>query len=170
MLQGSIDVKSIQGKGSSFTVTLPFMTSPTQASEPEDKPAEIPHHSCSFHLLLAEDNEMNRDIETTILQAAGHQIDAAVNGQEAADLFIHSAPGTYTAILMDLQMPVLNGYDATKVIRSSDHPQARTIPIIAVSADVLPEDMARAMACGMNDYISKPIDYKDLTAHLAKFL
>ena len=83
--------------------------------------------------------------------------------------FTASVPGTYDAIFMDIQMPVMDGYEATRAIRRSSHPEARTMPIIAVTADVFSEDVAKALACGMNDYISKPIDYPKLIKALLKF-
>ena len=116
----------------------------------------------SIRILLVEDNAMNREIALSILQEAGFSVDAAVDGQDAVDIFTKSAAGTYQCILMDIQMPVMNGYEATRAIRRSAHPEAAVVPIIAVTADVFPEDVSRAMACGMNDYISKPIDYHKL--------
>ena len=122
-----------------------------------------------LHILLVEDNEMNREIAVAILEQAGLQITTAVNGQDAVNQFTASIPGTYDAIFMDIQMPVMDGYEATRAIRRSSHPEARTMPIIAVTADVFSEDVAKALACGMNDYISKPIDYPKLIKALLKF-
>ena len=121
-------------------------------------------------LLLAEDNEMNREIAIAILEQAGITIDSAIDGQDVLEQFQAAPPGTYHAILMDIQMPVMNGYEATKAIRASHHPEAKSIPIIAVTADVFTDDIARAMSSGMNDYISKPIDYPKLFNVLKKFL
>ena len=123
-----------------------------------------------LHILLVEDNDMNREIAVAILEKSGMNISTAVDGQDAVTQFTTSVPGTYDCIFMDIQMPVMDGYEATRAIRSSAHPEARTIPIIAVTADVFAEDVSRALACGMNDYISKPIDYKKLIKALLKFI
>ena len=97
-------------------------------------------------------------------------MDTAVNGQEAVDQFQQAPPATYQGILMDVQMPVLDGYEATKAIRHSGHPQAQSICIIGLSADVFADDVAKGIACGMNDYISKPVDAKKLANILARSL
>ena len=123
-----------------------------------------------IRILLVEDNEMNREIAVALLQESGLVIDTAVNGRDALSKFTSSAPETYQCIFMDIQMPIMNGYEATRAIRSSAHPRAASIPIIAVTADVFPEDIARALSCGMNDYISKPIDYPKLIKALLKFI
>ena len=122
-----------------------------------------------LHILLVEDNEMNREIAVAILEESGMKISTAIDGKDAVARFTEAAPGTYDCIFMDIQMPVMDGYAATRAIRSSAHPEARTIPIIAVTADVFAEDVSRALACGMNDYISKPIDYHKLITALLKF-
>ena len=124
----------------------------------------------NIRILLVEDNEMNREIAVALLQESGLIIDTAVDGRDALDKFTASDPGTYQCIFMDIQMPVMNGYEATRAIRSSAHPEAAAVPIIAVTADVFPEDIARALSCGMNDYISKPIDYPKLIKALLKFV
>lgn len=113
---------------------------------------------CGRHVLLAEDNELNREIAEEILKAWGVSVTCAENGQAAADTFMASAPGTYDAILMDIQMPVLDGYAAAAVIRASGSPEARTIPIIAMTANAFHEDVVMALSAGMNNHISKPID------------
>ena len=138
-------------------------------NKPEPATPQEKHQLSGIHILLVEDNEMNREIAVAILQESGLSIETAINGKDAVEQFTASAPGTYQCIFMDIQMPVMNGYDATRAIRRSSHPEAATIPIIAVTADVFSEDVARALACGMNDYISKPIDYKKLIQALLKF-
>lgn len=168
MMHGSIEVRSVKGKGTSFFISLPLQGVKAQSEETEEKPAD----EISFvgmRLLLVEDNEMNREISETILEQHGFVIDTAVDGQDAVDKFTAAEAGTYKAILMDVQMPVLDGYGATKAIRRSAHPEAGTIPIIAVTADVFTDDVARVMACGMNDYLSKPIDFDKLLEKLRKF-
>lgn len=123
-----------------------------------------------IRILLAEDNVMNMEIAKEILGSYGMIIDGVENGKEAAELFEQSEEGTYQAILMDIQMPIMNGYMASKKIRSSKHPQAETIPIIALTADAFTEDINRALAAEMNDHISKPIDFKQLYKTLLKYI
>ena len=108
--------------------------------------------------LIAEDNELNAEILTEMLSMEGAKCELAVNGQEAVDMFKKSEPGYYDIILMDVQMPVLNGYDATKQIRASDHPKASTIPIVAMTANTFAEDVRNALDSGMNGHLGKPID------------
>ncbi|WP_343250195.1 transporter substrate-binding domain-containing protein [Diplocloster hominis] len=121
-------------------------------------------------ILLAEDNELNMEIAKEILTGYGLEIDGVVNGQEAVERFEASDEGTYQAILMDIQMPVLNGYAAAQIIRAGTHPQAAVIPIIALTADAFVEDINRALAAGMNGHVSKPIDFPQLCETLAEFL
>ncbi|SHL04107.1 Signal transduction histidine kinase [Selenomonas ruminantium] len=169
MMQGSIEVRSTQGEGTSFYVSLPLQG----VQELPEAAAGTATEEISFdgvRLLLVEDNEMNREISETILEQHGFVIDTAVDGQDAVDKFMAAAPGTYKAILMDVQMPVLDGYGATQAIRRSNHPEAASIPIIAVTADVFTDDVARVMSCGMNDYLSKPIDFDKLIATLRKYM
>lgn len=123
-----------------------------------------------MHLLLAEDNLMNQEIAVDILEKVGIVVDTAMNGQEACDRFLSAEPGTYQVILMDIQMPLLDGYQATKKIRTSRHEEAASIPIIAMTANAFTEDVAAALACGMNDHISKPIDYTKLFQALTKII
>ena len=123
-----------------------------------------------LHLLLAEDNPLNQELCLELLKSRGISSDCAVNGKEALELFTNSAPGTYALILMDIQMPVLDGYQTTQAIRSSMHPQAQTIPIISLSADAFTEDIRRAYASGMNDHVSKPIVPEELFAAITRVL
>ena len=122
------------------------------------------------HLLLVEDNVMNMEIASIILFKMGFTITPVTNGLEACEVFAASEPHEYDAILMDVQMPLLNGYDATRRIRASAHPAAATIPIIAMTANAFAEDVADALECGMNDHIAKPIDVEGLQRTLAKHL
>lgn len=123
----------------------------------------------NVRVLLAEDNTMNMDIAVTILEKAGIKVDQAVNGQEAYDIFTSHEAGTYHMILMDVQMPILNGYEATRKIRESNHPEAKTIPIIAMTANAFAEDVAEALSKGMNAHIAKPVNYDKLFELLQKF-
>jgi CheY-like chemotaxis protein len=123
-----------------------------------------------IRVLLAEDNEMNREIAVSILEKSGLVIDTAENGKEAYDKFTQSKPDTYQIVLMDVQMPIMDGYEATRAIRASKHIQAGTIPILAMTANAFTEDVTSALASGMNDHISKPINYDKLYAMLTKYL
>ncbi len=121
------------------------------------------------HVILAEDNDMNMEIAVTILEKAGIKVDQAVNGREAVELFTKAPENTYDMILMDVQMPVMNGYEATQAIRHSNHPEAETIPIIAMTANAFAEDVAEALAGGMNAHIAKPVNYEKMFTILKKF-
>ena len=110
------------------------------------------------HVLLVEDNDLNREITEEILKMKGVSFTCAENGQIAVDIFTASAPGTFDAILMDIQMPVLDGYAATAAIRASHSPESQAIPIIAMTANAFHEDVVSALSAGMNSHISKPID------------
>ena len=122
-----------------------------------------------INVLLAEDNEMNMEIAVDVLQKAGITVVQAVNGQDAVEKFTKAEPKSINLILMDVQMPVMNGYEATQAIRQSNHPEANTIPIIAMTANAFAEDVTEALANGMNDHISKPIDKAKLINVIAKF-
>lgn len=119
-------------------------------------------------VLLAEDNAMNMEIAKRIMESVGLVVDCAWNGREAVDLFEASQPHPYIAILMDVHMPEMNGHEATAAIRASSHPEAKTIPIIAMTADAFTENVAEAHAAGMNSLIAKPIDLNVLFATLQK--
>ncbi|MEG0369466.1 MAG: response regulator, partial [Hungatella sp.] len=120
-------------------------------------------------ILLAEDNELNMEIAVELLSMVGVTVDQAVDGQEVCDKFQSSAPGTYDIILMDIQMPVMNGYEATKVIRTSSHEDAGEIPILAMTANAFTEDVSAALSAGMNGHIAKPIDTEILYRTLQNF-
>ena len=119
--------------------------------------------------LVAEDNELNAEILTEMLGMEGASCELAVNGQEAVDMFTKSQPGHYDMILMDVQMPVMNGYEATRQIRASGHPEAKTIPIAAMTANTFAEDVRNALDSGMDGHLAKPIDMnavRDLAGRL----
>ena len=115
-----------------------------------------------YKVLLVEDNALNREIASELLELVGMQTDCAQNGQEAVEMFHQSEHGTYCAILMDIQMPVMDGYEATRKIREGNHPDAKTIPIYAMTANAFVEDVSASLASGINGHISKPIDTKIL--------
>lgn len=138
------------------------------ASAPKAEDTERPFLGRRF--ILAEDNELNIEIASEILSLHGAEIIVAVNGKEAVDLFASSPANTYDLILMDVQMPVCDGYEATKAIRALEHPDAATIPIIAMTANAFKEDEEKAYAVGMNGYLTKPIDIEEVCAMLTAFL
>ena len=121
-------------------------------------------------VLLVEDNNMNMEVAKRILLSAKLAVDGAWNGQEAVDIFTASRAGTYKAILMDVHMPVVDGYQATRMIRASEHSDALTIPIIAMTADVFADDIAQAHDAGMNDHIAKPVDVESLYQKLSEYI
>lgn len=177
-MQGNIQVESEEGEGSRFVVTLNLkIADKSQVSVDDAAYMSTDVEGVGYELdiedlqgkkvLLAEDNGLNMEIAKTILEQFGLVIDSAYNGQEAVRMFLQSEAGTYQAILMDLQMPVMDGYEAAKTIRNSQHPQA-DIPIIALTANAFAEDVARSLTVGMNDHVSKPINYDRLLSVLEK--
>ncbi|WP_462384592.1 hybrid sensor histidine kinase/response regulator [Intestinibacillus massiliensis] len=131
----------------------------------EEKPAGKPLEG--FHLLMAEDNALNQEIAATLLRMNGADVDCVEDGQQALDAFLASKPGGYDVILMDVQMPVMDGHEATRRIRASDHPLAHAIPIIATTANAFSDDISSALASGMDAHVSKPLDVAQLCKTLA---
>jgi len=157
LMGGSISVKSEPGRGTRFDVELPVK----QAANAESGAARAQDAEASLdgkRVLLAEDNEMNTEIALILLKENGVEADCASNGKEALEKFESSEPNSYDAILMDIRMPVMNGYEATQKIRALSRPDAASVPIIAMSADAFEEDFRRAKEIGMNGYVTKPID------------
>lgn len=120
--------------------------------------------------LLTEDNALNMEIAVELIRVTGASVDCAVNGLEAVEMFMASPAGFYDAIFMDVQMPVMDGYTATRKIRASGHPDAKAIPIIAMTANTFTEDIDAALASGMNGHIAKPVDVRALYQIIAEFL
>lgn len=174
-MQGNIRVESREGEGSRFIVTLNIRIQEEEEKEEAVQRAVTGNlgrklDAClqGRRLLLVEDNELNMEIAETLLRDAGFIVDKAENGYEAFQMFVSSEPGTYDAILMDLQMPVMDGYTAAGEIRGSGHPEAKTVPIIALTANAFAEDISKVLASGMNDHVTKPIDFDRLLAALRK--
>ncbi len=165
-MDGEINVESELGKGSVFTVTLPLYLEQNQNHDTEIAKSSEQYQLEGKHVLLVEDNEINMEIATEILTIKNIHVTQAWNGKEAVDLFSSSEQGTFDFILMDMQMPVMGGCEATKQIRSLPREDAKSIPIIAVTANAFSEDIAETMAAGMNAHISKPIDLNILYSTL----
>lgn len=156
---GTISFESKEGTGTTFVIRIPFqidadMKDRTETEEKTEASIQ------GLHVLLAEDNELNMEIAEFVLQNEGAVVTKAWNGQKAVDIFRKSRPGEFDAILMDIMMPVMNGYEAAKMIRSLDREDAKVIPIIAMTANAFTEDKMRAKEAGMDEHIAKPVDGK----------
>ena len=166
---GHIQVSSRVNVGSTFVVTLPFeMAEPVQAEASKEKdgaPADIR----GMRLLLVEDNELNAEIARLLLEDKGAVITRVGDGQQALDLFREEPAGSFDGILMDVMMPVMDGLTATRAIRGLDRPDAKTIPIIAMTANAFAEDAAKCFAAGMNAHLSKPLDIRKVISTIARF-
>ena len=173
LMGGTIRVESEKGKGTEFIVNLSFPIVDEPAFEEEDEDTENVKPELSFEnmkLLLVEDNLVNREIASLVLTEYGFSLDTAENGKEAVEMVEASAPGEYAAILMDIQMPIMNGYEATKAIRALSDPALANIPIIAMTANAFKEDTKAAHDAGMNSHIAKPLDVPQMIATLTEVL
>ena len=159
---GAIELKSEVGVGTTVVVKIPFkIGTQDKISNSPDNPVILEDYSVEgMRALVAEDNELNMEIAEFVLQNEGTVVTKAWNGQEAVDIFRKSSPGEFDAILMDIMMPVMNGYEAAKMIRSLDREDAKVIPIIAMTANAFTEDKMRAKEAGMDEHIAKPVDGK----------
>jgi CheY-like chemotaxis protein len=185
---GSIGVQSEPGEGSTFSFNVLLEVSDEEVAPKEFEQCALPWSECSpataggaagkaqippdfsaYQILVAEDNEVNREILLAMLEPTGISIDCAPDGEEAARMF-EQAPSRYALIFMDLQMPRLNGIDATIRIRAGEHPSAKSVPIIAMTANVFQEDIERCLAAGMNDHLGKPFDIAAIINVLRKYL
>ena len=156
---GTISFESKEGIGTTFLIRIPFRidTDRKDRTEAEEKTETSIQ---GLHVLLTEDNELNMEIAEFVLQNEGTVVTKAWNGQEAVEIFRKSSPGEFDVILMDIMMPVMNGYEAAKMIRSLDREDAKVIPIIAMTANAFIEDRMRAKEAGMDEHIAKPVDRK----------
>ena len=165
LMGGSIDVESMQGKGTCFELILDFRIpekTVTDCSKQEEKEETDTSQLKGMHFLCAEDNELNAEILKELLHMEGADCVICPNGRAVMETFEQSAPGDYDMILMDVQMPVMNGYEAAKAIRRGNHPLALAIPIVAMTANAFSEDVQKSLSAGMNAHISKPMDMKKL--------
>lgn len=158
LMHGRIEVKSRLGVGTEFTVYLTLKKSDMKKNAGKRRKAANTVSLRGRKVLLCEDNEMNREIARAILEKKEIHVDSAINGKEGVRMFRHSAEGEYAAVLMDIRMPVMDGYEAAKEIRKCDHADAERIPIIALTADAYAGDVRKTRECGMNGHLSKPID------------
>lgn len=174
MMNGTIDVQSTLGEGSSFKATVYLhphqQIHGSKASAPAAGIDRLQEIACrGKQVLLVEDNELNLEIAVELLKYAGLEITTAKNGLEGLDKFKAAPPGTYTLILMDIQMPVMNGLEAAKAIRALPVKDAQTVPIVAMTANAFPEDIAATLQAGMNEHLSKPIDLEQFHSILQKW-
>lgn len=175
LMGGSISCQSEKGKGTVFTVSVPFLLDESvekvrEESTEEQETVELDkqYDFAGKKVLLAEDTEMNAEIAEELLALVNVKVDHAWNGKEAVEMFAAAQPDTYVAVLMDVQMPIMNGYEAALAIRALNHADAATMPIYAMTANAFTEDVSAALNAGMNGHIAKPIDTKILYETLRK--
>lgn len=171
MMSGTISVSSKLGEGSEFTITL-TLKKVEHAKSTDSLPADAKtsFRPAGKRILLCEDNDLNAEIVEIILGDFDIAVDRAENGKAGVEMFEHSEPGFYAMILMDVRMPLMDGYEATHIIRSLNHPDAGQIPICALSANAFSEDIKQSMSAGMNEHLAKPLDVAQLTRVLKKYL
>ena len=154
---GTITFESEEGVGTTFVIRVPFRIDTDRSDRVETREKQEASIR-GMHILLAEDNELNMEIAEFMLQNEGAVVTKAWNGQEAVELFKKSRSGEFDVILMDIMMPVMNGYEATKMIRALDREDAKEVPIIAMTANAFTEDRIRAKEAGMDEHVAKPVD------------
>ena len=164
---GSIQLSSKLGKGTIVTIHIPFQIDHSNHADSEtDSSISLQGR----HILLVEDNDLNLEIAQFMLENEGMTVSIARNGQQAVDTFVSSAPGTYDVILMDIMMPIMGGLEATRMIRASNHPDAKTIPIFAMTANAFTDDITRSKKAGMNEHLTKPLNAKSVIQMIRKYI
>ena len=166
---GQIAVRSTLGQGTTFSVTIPFDASEAPLPEPEHSDAE-PLPLDGRQILLAEDNLLNMEIATELLKMRGAEVTPAEDGRVALEAFQSSEPFFFDAVLMDMQMPNMDGCESTQAIRALDRPDAKAVPIIALTANAFAEDITRTTQAGMNAHLAKPINIEQLCGTLTKLM
>ena len=165
-MNGSIACESCENQGTTFTVTIPLQVD-TNYHEPQNK--QLPQMELAGkRVLLVEDNALNREIVQYVLEEDGVTVETAENGRTALEKFAQSQPGYYDLVIMDVMMPVMDGLTATRSIRALDRPDAKTVPIIGMSANAFRDDVEQGLAAGMTDYLSKPLDLQKARQAFAK--
>lgn len=164
-MHGTIEIHSQEGVGTTFLITLPFQPAPD--SDPRSPAAPAPGIR-GYKLLLAEDNELNADIARVLLEDAGASVTVVADGKQALERFRQDPPGTYDALLMDMMMPVMDGLSATRAIRALDRPDAKTIPIIATTANAFTDDAEKCLRAGMNAHLPKPLQMQSVIETLVR--
>ena len=170
LMGGKISVNSKRDEGSDFIVEIPFEISEATVKEATeaDMGNIVPFEN--IRVLLAEDNELNSEIASVLLRESGIEAECAANGKQACDMFFAHKEHYYDLILMDVMMPVMDGIAATKAIRSSDHPLAKTIPIVAMTANAFEDDVRKMREAGMNEHLSKPIRITEVLKTIRRVL
>lgn len=170
MMGGSIAVESQKGVGTTFTVEIPLELTEQDIHQKQEEP--VHHDLTGVNVLMAEDNDLNAELATVMLEDAGMAVTRALDGKEAVELFKNHPQGTYDIILMDIMMPNMDGHQAAKAIRAmeTERPDAATIPIIAVSANAFAEDIKASLDSGMNGHVSKPLNMEEVTDTIAKYI
>lgn len=167
IMGGTIEVTSELGKGSEFTAIIPL--SIPQLTEIEEEQDIVIYDFKGRHVLVVDDNQLNREILVEAMREEGFVVDEAIDGSFAIEKLRDAEPGTYELVILDLQMPVMDGYETTKIIRNFQDPKVAEIPIVALTADALPEEKTRAFNCGVNAYLVKPVDMPSLLKVLMLF-
>ena len=158
-----------KGEGTTFVIKIPFKID--QDADKDKKQKDMSEKSIKdLKILLVEDNELNMEIAEFVIQNEGASVTKAWNGQEAVEIFKKSRPDEFDVILMDIMMPIKNGYEAAKMIRTLDRDDAKTVPIIAMTANAFTEDRLKSKESGMNEHIAKPIDAKLLVKVISEFV
>lgn len=166
MMHGAVTVNSEKGKGTEFVVDIPVGYEEKSQEAAQEQSFDFTGKRC----LLAEDNSMNAEIAAALLSMSGIETEIASDGRAALEMFEKSKSGYYDMILMDIQMPYMDGFESASLIRRSSHPDAKSIPILAMSANAYEEDVSKALSVGMNGHIAKPIDTQSMFAKLSEYL
>ena len=168
-MNGTIEVESRKNVGTTFITTIPFRLDHTVHMEEKPEDAEDTEVFRGLNVLLVEDNELNMEIAAFMLENGGARIIKAWNGKEALEKFENTEPYSFDLILMDIMMPVMNGLEAAEKIRALDRPDAKTVPIFAMTANAFSDDVARSRAAGMNEHLTKPLDFEKITQAVKKY-